>query len=399
VHFAFVSIPAHGHINPTLPLVEELVDRGHRVTYATHESFTRAVYSVGATLLPLPGSLPSWPVGFVPAQMTRMTESFLAAARADLPILVSHFEQDPPDGVCYDVMTFTGTMLTEKLGLPAIALNPSYASNERFSLRAELMSSDFNTYPPELLQGMRRSQELIATFAAEHGVSQLQPMSAPPAPLNIVFIPREFQIRADTFDDRFHFVGPSLGKRATDDGWRPRHDGKPLLFIALGSVFTDYPDFFRICLEAFSEGPWQVAMAVGRQVEPTELGPVSRNFEIRQYFPQPSVLRYADVFLSHAGMNSTMESLYFGVPLVVVPQQLEPEANARQIERLGLGRRLAASTLSPELLCAAVTEVATDPVIRANVARMKKIIRNAAGAVAAADAIESHLTHGSTITN
>ncbi|MDQ1624321.1 MAG: hypothetical protein QOH19_2739 [Actinomycetota bacterium] len=61
-----------------------------------------------------------------------------------------------------------------------------------------------------------------------------------------------------------------------------------------------------------------------------------------------SVLRHADVFLSHAGMNSTMEALCFGVPLVTFPLRPEQEATARRVEELGLGRRLAAEGIRTE---------------------------------------------------
>jgi len=165
-----------------------------------------------------------------------------------------------------------------------------------------------------------------------------------------------------------------------------------VLFISLGTAFNDRPAFFRMCLQAFGDGVWQVAMAVGDRVDPAGLGPVPGNVEVRPSFPQLAVLRHADVFVSHAGMNSTMESLYHAVPLVTVPQMPEQEANARRVEELGLGRRLAPQELTPELLRATVDEVAADEEIRANLAAMRTSIRKAGGSVAAADAIEARLT-------
>lgn len=107
--------------------------------------------------------------------------------------------------------------------------------------------------------------------------------------------------------------------------------------------------------------------------------------------PQLLVLRQADVFLTHAGMNSTMEALYFGVPMVAVPQQPEQEATARRFEELGLGRRLAAEDLAPAKLLRAVSGVSASHEIRRNVAAMSSTVRNAGGATAAATAIEAHL--------
>lgn len=90
-------------------------------------------------------------------------------------------------------------------------------------------------------------------------------------------------------------------------------------------------------------------------------------------------------------MNSTMEALYFSVPLVAFPLQPEQEANARRIVDLGLGRRLPAEGLSPDLIRQTVTDVGNDPGIRENLEAMGKVVRGAGGARAAADAIEDYL--------
>ncbi|WP_427007848.1 nucleotide disphospho-sugar-binding domain-containing protein [Pseudarthrobacter sp. H2] len=150
------------------------------------------------------------------------------------------------------------------------------------------------------------------------------------------------------------------------------------------------PDFFRLCLEAFGHSQWDVAMAIGEQTDRGLLGPIPAKVRIEPFFPQLQVLRQADVFLTHAGMNSTMEALYFGVPLVAVPQQPEQEATARRLEELGLGRRLAAGDVTAPDLLRAVSEVSANRGIREKVAAMRGTIRGAGGATAAATAIEAH---------
>ena len=137
----------------------------------------------------------------------------------------------------------------------------------------------------------------------------------PPASLNICFIPREFQPAGDTFDASFHFVGPCLGRTGNEEAWQPRTKDTPLCFISLGTTpLNDRPDFFRMCLEAFAGTEWQVAMAIGDRLNVAELGEIPENVEVRPFFPQLDVLRHADVFLSHTGMNSTMEALYLRGP-------------------------------------------------------------------------------------
>ncbi|GAA4857637.1 glycosyltransferase [Saccharopolyspora rosea] len=389
MHLLFTSVPAHGHVNPTLPLVRELVRRGHRVSYAVHEEFRSVVEPTGATVLPVPGEMPKTPMRFEPESMRRRMTEFERMIRDGLAELDRVLRHDPPDALCYDAMTLSARIAVRRFGVPGVALFPSYASHEGFSLREELMSSG-SGFPPEFRRVLEAMWEQTADLAAEAGVERFDPMSTPPDELNIVFIPREFQFAGDTFDERFHFVGPSLGEREDAGDWRPPADGR-LLFVSLGTAFNYRPEFFRMCLDAFGDTDWHVAMAVGKHIDVDGLGAVPANVEIRPFFPQPAVLRHADVFLSHTGMNSTMESLSLGVPLVAVPQQPEQAANARQVDGLGLGRHLDPASLSPELLRKTVEEVHADPHIRANVARMSATLRAADAPARAADAIEAHL--------
>ncbi|MFE4544579.1 macrolide family glycosyltransferase [Arthrobacter sp. NPDC056727] len=410
MHFAFICLPATGHVNPTLPVAAELVRRGHRVTYATSAKYAAAVESAGALFFengedlsaqfprlssaadaqddagrpPRAGML----AGLGAGMMSGLLERLLDRARDDFPALVSRLAADRPHALCYDAMTLAGKMAAMKLSLPDIALLPTYATNDHFSMR-ELMPA---RPPADMLAGWKRARQLIEDFAREQGLPNFAFMEGPPASLNICFIPREFQPAGDTFDERFHFVGPSLGQRANGEPWQPRRTDRPLLFISLGTTpLNDRPDFFRLCLDAFAGTEWQVALAIGDRMEINELGDIPQNVEVRPFFPQLDVLRHADVFLSHTGMNSTMEALYLGVPIVAFPLQPEQEANARRVEDLGLGRRLPADGLSAPLIREAVAEVSRDQEIRGNVEAMSQRVRNSGGATAAADAMEQYL--------
>ena len=150
-------------------------------------------------------------------------------------------------------------------------------------------------------------------------------------------------------------------------------------------------------------------MAVGERVRPehvrradavrrglfgwsiADLGAIPANVDVRAWFPQPAVLRHAAAFVSHAGMGSTMEALYYGVPLVCVPQMVEQEVNAARVAELGLGVRLDPEGLTADDLRAAVDAVTGDDAMRAALDRMREAVHKAGGAVAAADAIEAHL--------
>jgi MGT family glycosyltransferase len=382
-HLAVVSLPAHGHVTPTLPVVAELVRRGWRVSYATAERFRAEVEKTGATLVPTAGRPPQGPAPGrpAPAAIAGFLERITADARESIPGLQEHFRADPPRVVCFDAMSVTGRVLATTSGAVDVALVPSLASSER--------SSPFGragTPPPEILGAVRQMKELLGVYGLG---DRLRPGMLPPASLNIVFLPPEFQPGADTFDDRFRFVGPSPSAREDEEGWSPPKE--QVLLVSLGTAFNDRVEFYRACLEAF-DGAGPVAMAVGERVRLDGLGPVPANVDVRRWFPQPAVLRHARAFVSHAGMGSTMEALYYGVPLVCVPQMVEQEVNADRVAELGLGVRLDPDGMTAADLRAAVDAVTGDVRMRSALDRMQDATRRAGGALAAADAIEAHLT-------
>ena len=98
-----------------------------------------------------------------------------------------------------------------------------------------------------------------------------------------------------------------------------------------------------------------------------------------------------DVFLTHGGMNSTMESLFFGVPMVAIPQMEEQAVTAQQIAALGLGQALTPETTTVTALREAVESVASDEAVRENVRAMRRYVRDTGGHRLAADSVEKSL--------
>jgi MGT family glycosyltransferase len=387
-HIAFLTIPAAGHLNPTLPVVAELVRRGHRVTYATGPAFADAVEAAGAEFVELdwtPKAIKVARTGQTTEDLARMLLGFVNSARRVTPAIEKWLVDDRPDLFVYDMMTFIGPALAAKLGLLEAATVANFAGNEKFNLTQALVPADFDPKHPKF-------QEFLAAraqYAKDFGVPPETVATAGAiAPMNLVFIPREFQLSGETFDERFHFVGPAIGARTAVSDWTS--PGSPLLFISLGTAVNDRPDFFATCAKAFGGTGWNVAMAIGTEVSAADLGEIPPNFDVRPYFPQPVVLEHADAFLSHAGMNSVMESLLNQVPLATYPQTAEQSANADRVSELGLGRRLP-NDVTADLLRTTIDEIAADTGVRKNLAAMADHIHTAGGATGAADALEFYL--------
>jgi MGT family glycosyltransferase len=396
-HVAFFSFPAYAHVAPTLPVAAELVRRGHRVTYAVADRFADRVAATGADVLRYESTFPwSSAPGAVddPDRAMRTMLNFLAEGIAPLDTAARRFADDRPDLFVHDLASSeTARLLAKKWHRPIAQVVPTFATNKTFDMNdaqaANHTPAVVDPGHPDVQAFVRRSRELLAAhdlstvdikgFGGDYGY-------------NLVFLPKEFQIRGDTFDDRYEFIGPCFDEAADSGAWTPPANGLPIVLISLGTSHSaGQMEFFRTCVRAFAGQPWHVVLTLGGWVEPAELGPLPDNVEAHQFVPHPAVLRHARVFVTHAGMGSVMESLFYEVPMVAVPAQIDQKVIAGQVEDLGLGRTVSRADLTAADLRAVVGEVAVDELVRVRVARMCQHVRTAGGAVRGADAVESWL--------
>lgn len=386
-HIAIFNIPAHGHINPTLALTVSLVKRGYRVTYPVTDEFVKAVEETGAEPLNYRSTLNIDPQQIRELMknkkdMTQAPMMFMKEMEEVLPQLEALYENDKPDLILFDFMAMAGKMLAEKFGIEAVRLCSTYAQNEHFSFKS--MSEEFKIeLTPEQEAALKNAN--LPSFNFEEMFE--------PAKLNIVFMPRAFQPYGETFDERFSFVGPSLAKRKFQEKDTPviSDSGRPVMLISLGTAFNAWPEFYHMCIEAFRDTKWQVIMAVGTTIDPESFDDIPDNFSIHQRVPQLEILKKAELFITHGGMNSTMEGLNAGVPLVAVPQMPEQEITARRVEELGLGKHLQPEDTTVASLREAVSQTDGNLDVLKRVKDMQEHIKQAGGAEKAADEIESFL--------
>ncbi|MGW7255718.1 macrolide family glycosyltransferase [Streptomyces sp. NPDC054834] len=376
-HVAVVTIPQPGHVLPTLAVVSELVLRGHRVTFVASEEFAVPVLEAGADVfLPLV-SRP--PVGAIPDGDLEAGIVLLARQACELvPRLLDVFTRDRPDVILHDLLAWAGQVVADRIGVPAVQLNCSHAPYAGWESEMCGVSSLRQTEFYEVIRS------LLSGNGVRGGVESFltEPSSS------VVFTVESFQRRLETVGEVHTFVGPALGPRNFQGDWHPPSDGRPLLAIAMGSSPGVSGSFVETCLEAFEPVSWDVVMAVGDQPGPRTVSAVPKNIHIMHSIPQLRVLSQAGAFVSHGGMGSIMEAVYHGVPLVVIPRMAEQMVNARQVERLGLGRRLPPRDLTPKTLREAFLDVVGDGRIAAQVRNMQLEARAAGGARAAADVVE-----------
>lgn len=397
-HITFSTYAAHGHVNPTLPVVAELVRRGHRVTYVVAEQFARLVAATGAEVIAYESVVPkSWNTVAIPARVTAgdMAEAavvHLSDVLAPLPEVERRLGGDRPDLWVYDSFGFAlGRLLARKWGVPSALTATTFVISEKSNPYAALAAGMEAPDPGH--PALAKHRDLLRATLDEHGLTGLSndEFSNAPEDTVIAFVAPEFQPGVETFDDSFVFAGPCIGDRAEGD-WQPPADGRPVVLVALGSFgYENQAAFYRDALAALADLDRHVVMSLGGLVKPDDLGPLPANVEASAWVPQLSVLKHASSFVSHAGMGSVMESLAFGVAPVVVPRTGEQDLVAARVTELGLGRSIAPAELTPGRLRDAVVGLAGDAATLSRVREMAAGIKARRGPSLAADAIERRL--------
>ena len=381
----FFSIPAHGHVNPTLPVVRALCLRGHRVIYYETEEFREKIESAGAEFVSIESYMPPAPENIdriagkdFAALIEMITETTL---RLDDRIAQDAAREKPAlfigDSVC-----FYSRLLAEKHGVPFICSTTTFAFNKHSAARMKPRL-------PEILRmitGMPRIEKSMRRLRAKgYDAASFTDVIGNDMRIDtIVYTSRLFQPYAETFGENYAFVGPSVMARVP----RKAH-ARPLCYISLGTVLHHAPAFYRQCIQALSGMDCDAILSVGHTVDIASLGALPENVSIFPRVNQLEILAEADVFLTHCGMNSVSESLLCGVPMVLFPQHSEEEAVAGRVEELRAGLRLKRPTAKH--IRSALETVLRAPSYREAAQRIADDFAACGGAQEAADFIESRI--------
>ncbi len=386
MQIAVVASSAPSHMHPHLAVVAELVRRGHRVTYLVGRHLADLARPTGADVIGydslLPGS-PSAPCSW-PNDDTAGMRMFLDDSIHVLPQVQAALDEDRPDIVLYDIGGMAGPVAADVWGIPSAQLSPSAVAWDGYHEdMAEVLEPIYGS--PAGLAYLKAFDDWLAASGTSLTFDDVtgRPRRC------LVLIPRVMQPNADRVDSvRYRFVGPCIDPRREDPGdWtQPAGDG-PHALLAFGTAYTDRIDVYHNTIEALDGTGWRLTIATGR-VSPDYLGAVPDWVQLRSTVPQPAVLRTADAFVTHAGMGSCTEGLWYGVPMVAIPQAVDQPSNADHLEAIGVGRHLQADPPRPPEIRDAIVQVAADPQVRLRLNEIRDELHRVGGPYHAADAVE-----------
>jgi MGT family glycosyltransferase len=374
MHYLMAGVTAPSHVYPSLALIAELVSRGHRISYVIGDRLAHLVTPTGAEPVPHRSILPTadqhWP-----GDTGEAMQLFLDEAISVLDLVL---DQDRPDAVLYDIGGFAGRVAAATWHVPAVQLSPTYVA---WACLDEASADQIAALKASA--SGRRYYATLRSWLDRNGIAMDDDTLLGHPDSCVVLIPRVLQPHADRVSDRYVFAGPCIDPSRTTGWTPPPRDDRPLVYVSLGTAYTDRPDLYRLCVDQLS-GDHRLVLSTGK-VDPRTLGPLPPGVIAARTQPQLDVLAHASVFITHAGMGGAAESLWFGVPTVAVPQAVDQFTNAATLADLGVGVHLPDTELTARSLRTAVT-TALGRAARAREVRLE--VRAAGGTRSAADAVE-----------
>ncbi|TFW54108.1 glycosyl transferase [Bacillus sp. 007/AIA-02/001] len=376
-----INFPGEGHINPTLAIVSELIQRGETVVSYCIEDYRKKVEATGAEFRVFENFLSQINI------MERVNEGgspltmlshMIEASERIVTQIVEETKEEKYDYLIYDNHFPVGRIIANILQLPSVSSCTTFAVNQYINFHDGQEARQVDEMDPlyqSCLAGMER-------WNKQYGMkcNSMYDIMNHPGDITIVYTSKEYQPRSEVFDESYKFVGPSIATRK-EVGSFPTEDLKneKVIFISMGTVFNEQPALYEKCFEAFKDVDATVVLVVGKKINISQFENIPKNFKLYNYVPQLEVLQHADVFVTHGGMNSSSEALYYGVPLVVIPVTGDQPFVAKRLTEVGAGIRLNRNELTSELLRETVKKVMDDVTFKENSRKVGESLRNAGG--------------------
>jgi zeaxanthin glucosyltransferase len=405
VGFICPQIP--GHLNPMSTLARHLQMRNHEVVF---------LYSSGASGLPcIPAEEQNDGISKRRAEMSKKQgeeavqftiQLIMDQTELIMKSLPNIVQSNRIDALVIDCVSFYAELGAIQVGIPYVHVSAA-------------MHFDYSGHTPLAVYGwshettaaaLARNRDGIAGFvqmlreanggvraqaeAAGLEIDWDDPWSTLSPWASISQVPKEFDFESSCWPPQFHHTGPfhdGEGREPVDFPWQ-RITGEPLIYASMGTLLNGRPDVFRTIISAVAKNKGlQLVLSIGDQIDPRELEPTPKNAVIVKRAPQLELLTRASACITHAGLNTVLESLTQGVPQVAIPLAYDQPGVAARIAHHRTGVVTQLDNLTADHLSTLLNEVLDDTTYRHKARRLQKAIADANGLSYAVDIIEQSL--------
>jgi zeaxanthin glucosyltransferase len=413
-HFGILSFPGTGHLHPLTALGRELVRRDHTVTIFQVADVEHLIRTAGLRFRQI-GEL-NFPLGTLRVLDRQLSSLHGSQAMEFVFERIRQNSQmvlrDGPmaigservDALIVDQAEFAGGSVAEYLGLPFVTailtlplnLHSTFpfcglaATDESVGWRGQYATSNARL-------GLIQSN-ILALINRQRRRWTLQPktgLSACDSELaQITQVPADFDFPDRKVSSCFHYTGPFLdgaGRREISFPWSLLDSSRPLVFVSMGTLQNGIEWVFRVVADACAEFPVQTVISLGGGLSPEVFSDLPGDPIVVRYAPQLALLSRAALTIFHGGLNTALESLSHGVPMIAIPVTFDQPGVGARLVRRGTGRMIPIHDLTAERLRIEMLEILSNAKYRTNAMLMQRQASALNGVARAADIIEKVL--------
>jgi zeaxanthin glucosyltransferase len=408
-HIGLVTPAYVGHVNSMTPLGRELSYRGHRVTVISTLDAEKKARDAGLDFEAI--GEPEFPAGslerFTADQGTKSGFPAMRRIIGDLTDLATMMIRDLPpllerhdvDALVVDQIVPMANVVAQHYGLPCVNVCSMLPVNTELGVPPFLTTWPYGRSALALARnaiGNRVGNNILAPLQKVVN-SQRVKWGMRPIPVNDVFSdlaqiaqqPEFFDFPRKRLPNCFHYTGPFQDELTRPEVYFPwdKLDGRPLIYASMGTLQNRILPVFGTIAQACVGLDAQLVITLGRSDADIPAGLPGEPVVV-SYAPQLELLKQAAVMINHGGVNSVMESLTRGVPMVTIPVALDQPGVAARVKHIGVGEFIPLEKVQPHKLRGAIQKVLSDPTYRANARRFQREIAELDGVGRACDLIE-----------
>jgi MGT family glycosyltransferase len=410
----FVSMPLSGHLNPMTALARKLQSRGNEVVFFGVPDAEPLVRAAGLDFVPYGEN--EYPVGSIDKvygsvaklhgfevvrhsvmdlnpELTRVTFDYLEEKLATAGV----------EALVIDTIHFFIELVPLSMSMPYVHIWNVLHLDFSGATPPSLFSSPLDTSPEGLdrnAANLHRMNSILGPlvkvakcYAEKVGlkIDWSNPASTISKLAVITQTPKEFDFPGIPWPPQFHYAGPfhdDHGRKPIPFPWR-NLTNKPLIYASLGTLVNGLDGVYKHILEAVEPmKDVQVVLSIGKHMSPKNLGPIPSNTIVVRSAPQIELLKRAALCVTHAGLNTTLESLAHGVPMVAIPIGYDQPGTAARIAHHGVGEFIELAELTTARLRGLIETVLQDPSYRERANYFRRVISKTRGLDKAADIVE-----------
>ena len=410
---AFLSLPVPGHLNPMTALARKYQGRGHAVVFLSVPDAAPFVHAAQVPFVPCAeDAYPQGSLGTYLQKLSRLSgaealsytvnEMMKGYTEALFQSLPETLRKAGADAIVLDQYQPYIELIPKHLGMPYVhvsnALHVDYTGRSPLCFYGRRPTgSDETASNREEVERFRVLLEPTTAMAREYAaksglvVDWKNPNSTISPRLWVTQTPRDFDFDRAPDLPQFHYSGPwhdGFGRIPVEFPWE-RLTGEPIVYVSMGTLQNGVTEIFRaIAASARRLKNLQFVLAIGNQLTPERIGETGSNVVTVAYAPQIELLKRSSLCITHAGLNTVLEALGVGVPLLAIPITNDQPGVAARIAHKEVGLILSQDNLSSSDLPALIMQTVEDSTLRANAVHLSESISYTDGLAVAAGLIE-----------